>query len=854
MLDEFADSRTTTAPHRVWLTWSAPLAVMAGLAWFLSAWHRDVPRYSPHAKVSYEVDRIDWAAVHGAFASPSSPPINSATRRDILRLLGRTMRRIDESAVDWNRLVKQVERTGYLRPLNDSEREQLADMAAGLLFVDIGARRLEIVALQPQASHEYIAYVRVWAADRYRSMQWWLHHDGRQWKWYDWRDLGSRRQLSEELAVAWAYADEATWQSALLGGSWNQPGGPSLVLVRDHWDQGRRGPAVEKLRHAEGLPVHPFLEDPYRVELARHWVAMRRFADARRVLRSIDRPREVPDAALLRAACDTAQGRWGQALAALDDYEGRLGPTPPSCRLRLEIARKTGDSSLALHGCRQWVAVEPGGITPLLELCRLAHDEPAELAAAFRSGGRSHRVWERAVQEALDEDRRECWENLYRAGRSLGVQSAWLAGLEAALAEQRGDWEQAIDATKRALRSARPPDRRRWNRSLIRRLIAGHQWERLLTDPLGPAFALWTLLSTVSPETAAENPGRILKLCEQYRAQHRDSMWANLLVADAAAIEKDWQRAAIEYQAAFIDPQARQIGRARRRWLEACYQLEGPLLAYHRSLSRTEAFPAIGIRLVQQGDWQALAALLVANRDDLPHLPPIARCWHDFFQAHLLIRQGESDRAEQLLVRAIRRSEQVTMGWWVIEAAVPLLIQQSLQRNTWRELIADSTVGGRFWRNWIAILKEKTADEPPPPISVEQFLDVFAELHGSESAVLYYRVELAGQSGNHARVRSLLEPWPEKTMLLLSEERERQCRRWMVQALMAQGDWESLHQLALEADGVGDREPLLWWSLICQPDRPFSQWWPTLTPAQQRELTSPVAMLDAFLWWISLPR
>ncbi len=853
MLDDFADRRTT-APHRVWLTWSAPLAVMAGLAWFLSSWHRDVPRYSPHAKVSYQVDQIDWRTVREAFTSPAGPTIKPQTRRDILRLLGRTMRRTDESTVDWDRLVQQVERTGYLRPLDDSEREQLAAMAAELLFVDIGVRRLEIVALQPQASHEFIAYVRVWAADRYRSMQWWLYRDGQQWKWYDWRDLGSRRQLSEELAVAWAYADEAAWQSALLGGSWNQSGGPSLVLVRDHWDQGRRWSAVEKLRRAEGLPVHPFLEDPYRVELARHWVAMRRFADARRLLQSIDKPREVPDAALLTAACDAGQGRWSQASAALDDYEDRLGPTPPSCRLRLEIAEKTGDSAMALHSCRQWVAVEPGGITPLLELCRLAHDEPGELAAAFRTGGRSHRVWERAVQEALDEDRRECWENLYRTGRSLGLQSAWLAGLEAALAEQRGDWDQAINATKRALHAARPADRRRWNRSLIRRLIAGDQWERLLHDPLAPAFALWTLLSTVSPETAARNPGRILALCEQHRNQLGDSMWANLLVADAAAIEKNWQRAVIEYQMAFLDPQARRNGRARHQWLETCYQLEGPLLAYHRSLSRTEAFPVIGDRLVQQGDWQALAALLVANRDDLPRLPPVVRCWHDFFQAHLLIRQGEYDQAEQLLVRAIRRSERVTMGWWVIEAAVPLLIEQSLQTETWRELTVDSTIGGRFWRNWIAILKEKAADEPPPPISVEQFLNVFAELHGSESAVLYYRAELAAESGDYARVRRLLEPWPEKTMLLLSEDRERQCRRWLVQALMAQEDWESLRQLAERADGVGDREPLLWWSVACEPGRPFSQWWPTLTQAQQRELAPPIAMLDTFRWWLQMPR
>ncbi len=789
MLDDVANDQDHVPQRRTWLTWLAPLGVMAALAWFLSAWHADKPRYSPHAALSFEVDQIDWQVVRASFAARKLDHVSPDDRQAISTLLVRSMRRDSpdffEQTIDHRRLVQQIERTGYLRRLDDDDREDLLAVVTPRVFIDLPVRRFELVALESIGPHEWNAFVRVWTSSRCHLMQWWLSNRGGQWKWYDWLDLGNRRQLSEELAVIWAFEHDPLWQTAFLGGSWHRTGGPPLVLVEDHWRQGRRWSAVDKLRRAESRPVHRFVAEAYHVRLVRLWLGMNRFGDARRLLESFQRPGQIPDVALLTAQCDIAQGYLTSAASNLDRFEARLGPTPDSLRLRLKLAQIFDNAADARAICRQWLAMEPGGLEPVSALARLlSTDDVDELVRAVRSSPRPAQTLRQLVLESLRRPDIESWALLRVVAETIEPQGGLQHALAAFLAERDGELDAAADHMARAVKARRAPLRSRWNRHLISLLIRAEQWERLITDPVGPSFALWTLITSVTPDTVSKFPGRLLRLCEKFRDQNPDSMWAALMVADAAASEGQWQRAADEYERAFRFPKAVRNGRARDRWLEVCTQLEGPLAAQRKAKSHIEAFVSTASRLADNEQWDTLESLLDQYRERLPDVPSMSGCWYGYFTARLLIARGELAEADRILVQAVRHGEIVVGGGWMLNDAVPLLVERSLSNGTWRRPLANPQIGHRFRYVWFAELNRRRQEDPQADALFEEFLSAYVRAHGFDPIVVYWRVRMAWERRGYEQVYELLRAWPEEAMLSLPADRERECRRWLIASMM----------------------------------------------------------------------
>ena len=847
MADEFADRLDREPPRRVWLAWSAPLLVMGALAWFLSGWHKPPPRFTSYAQISYEDDWIEWPDVRRHFERGSLGQLSAAQRRAITRLLRRTTRYLDpetlDDFIDWNRLVDQVETTGYVRPLGDAQREAVADLAAQLAFVDVMGQRIKLVGLEEIAPDEYIAYVFLWTRERCIPMQWWLSTDGRRWRWYDWRDLGNRRQFSEEIAVAWAYGDDPAWHGSFLGGSWNQPNGPPLILAQDQWNEGRRWSAIEKLHLAASWPVHTFLQDPYSIEVARQWIGMRRYAEALQVLDTIQKPREVPDEALMRARCLAALGRWRDALRFLDSYEQRLGRTPDSCRLRLHIARQTGHTPMLAEVCRAWLNLDPSALEPLLQL---AQSEPADAAEKFvailQSLPSASRHWNDATRLAVWEKRSSTWPALHLAAERLGIRNTWSHALDACMAESRGDLEAARLAWLAARNAAQGKLRLHWNRRLIRVLIESGHWERLTEDPLGPTFALWTLVTTLPPERARLDADKLTRLCRSFQRDHPDSYWGHLIVAESERLLGHWQEAAVAYEAAFAHRDARLNSRARRGWLEVCRQLEGPVVAFHRAISPAEAFAPLGLSLAKAGDWTTLRAFLEEAPFRLDLRSPLLQGWQSYFEAHLRLAEGRTDEAEPLLAEAVRKAAPFAMGGWLIENAVPDLIRVSLDRGTWHGWLADPLVGGRCWWAWVDVLEQLNSTSSPSPLTLEDFFAAYSDIHGDRPELLYHQVRLAAQRKIPARVRDLLWPWPEPTMLQLSPDHEAECRHWLMAALISDGDWAEAEELAVSAQASGDASHLVHYALLRRDLARAMRLWATLPVEQQ------AASAIAFLW------
>ena len=847
MADEFADRLDREPPRRVWLAWSAPLLVMGALAWFLSGWHKPPPRFTTYAQISYEDDWIEWPEVRRHFASGSLGQLSAEQRRAITRLLLRTTRYLDpetlDDFIDWNRLVDQVETTGYVRPLGDARREAVADLAAQLAFLDALGRRIELVGLEEIAPDQLIAYVFLWTRQRCVPMQWWLSTDGRRWRWYDWRDLGNRRQFSEEIAVAWAYGDDAAWHGSFLGGSWNQPNGPPLILSQDQWNEGRRWSAIEKLHLAASWPVHTFLQDPYSIEVARQWIAMRRYAEALRVLDTIQKPREVPDEALLRATCLAALGRWRDALESLDSYEQRLGHTPDSCRLRLRIARQTGHTSMLWEVCRAWLELDPSALEPLLQLAQSeAAEAPERFVTILQSLPSASRRWNDAARVAVWEKRSSAWPALHLAAERLGIHNTWSHALKASMAESQGDLEAARLAWLAARDAAQGKLRLHWNRQVIRVLIESGQWERLTEDPLGPTFALWTLVTNLPPKRARLDAERLTRLCHSFQRERPDSYWAHLIVAEAERLVGHWQEAAVAYEAAFAHRDARLNSRARRGWLEVCRQLEGPVVAFHRAISPAEAFAPLGISLAKARDWTTLAALVEEAPFRLDLRSPLLQGWQRYFEARLRMAEGKSDEAEPLLAEAVRKAAPFAMGGWLIETAVPHLIRVSLGRGTWHGWLADPLVGGRCWWAWVDVLEQLDSSSSPAPLTLEDFFTAYSEIHGDRPELLYHQVRLAVQQKIPAKIRDLLWPWPEQTMLQLSPDREADCRRWLMAALIAVGAWAEAEELAVSAQASGDASYLVHYALRRRDLIRATRLWPTLSLEQR------AASAVGFLW------
>ena len=845
MADEFADRLDREPPRRVWLAWFAPLLVMGALAWFLSGWHKPPPRFTSYAQISYEDDWIEWPEVRRHFGSGSLGQLSADQRRAITRLLLRTTRYLDpetlDDVIDWNRLVDQIERTGYVRPLGDAQREAVAELAARLAFVDALGRRIELVALDEIAPDEFIAYAFLWTHERCVPMQWWLTSDGRRWRWYDWRDLGNRRQFSEEIAVAWAYGNDPAWHGSFLGGSWNQPNGPPLILAQDQWNEGRRWSAVEKLHLAESWPVHTFLQDPYSIEVARQWVAMRRYADALRVLDTIQKPREVPDEALLRAMCQAALGQWRDALKSLHSYERRLGHTPDSCRLRLRIARQMGHASMLREVCRTWLERDPSALEPLLQLAQNeAPKAREEFVAILESLPIASRRWTDVTRVAVWESHPSAWPALHLAAERLDIDNTWSHALEASMAELRGDFEAARLAWIAARNMARGKLRLHWNRQLIRVLIESEQWDRLTEDPLGPTYSLWTLVTTLPRERAKRRADVLTHLCRSFRRDHPDSYWGHLIVAESERLVGHWQEAAVAYEAAFAERDARRNSRARRGWLEVCRQLEGPVVAFHRAISPAEAFAPIGLSLVQAGDWTTLAALLEEAPYRLDLRSPLLQGWQCYFEARIRMAEGRTEEAEPLLAEAVRKAAPFAMGGWLIETAVPELIRLSLERGTWHGWLADPLVGGRCWWAWVDVLERQ--DAAASPLTLDDFFAAYSQMHGDRPELLYHQVRLEVQDRNPARVRDLLWPWPERMMLQLSPDREADCRWWLMEALIAGGQWPEVEELAVDAQEAGDASCLVRYALLRGHLVRALRLWPTL-PSDQR-----AALVLRLLW------
>ncbi|WP_442505617.1 tetratricopeptide repeat protein [Novipirellula sp. SH528] len=119
-------------------------------------------------------------------------------------------------------------------------------------------------------------------SDQAESLQWFLVHEGGQWKFYDWQRLEFGRRLSDE------YASYLHGESPLDEGYDNAL--TELSEAEIAWYEGEPDRAKQIIRAAEAKPMLPQDRPVLQLQAAYTWMRLEQYDEAVRVLKAVENP------------------------------------------------------------------------------------------------------------------------------------------------------------------------------------------------------------------------------------------------------------------------------------------------------------------------------------------------------------------------------------------------------------------------------------------------------------------------------------------------------------------------------------------------------------------------------------
>lgn len=158
-------------------------------------------------------------------------------------------------------------------------------------------------------------------SDQAESLQWFLVHEGGEWKFYDWQRLEFGRRLSDEYA------------SYLHGESPQDEGYDNALTELSEaevaWYDGDPERAKQIIRNTEKMPMLPQDRPVLQLQAAYTWMRLEQFDEAVRVLKSVENPDSLWGVWPSLAVCYYNLEQYEPALQAVNKAQN-LSPNHPN--------------------------------------------------------------------------------------------------------------------------------------------------------------------------------------------------------------------------------------------------------------------------------------------------------------------------------------------------------------------------------------------------------------------------------------------------------------------------------------------------------------------------------------------
>ncbi len=716
------------------------------------------------------------AAVVAAFSSDSLG-ISTAQLKPVERLFDAvvaTMAEDDDEAfaefVDVPRFLNEMRASGVMSPSSPRDTALQINWVRQDMYAPVCAATYKIVHVQRQPEQAAaVVYAYLWTADgdEYKS-RWWITRESGQWKVYDWEllDFGLRASIVD--ALCFEHGGDFRLQRYFDFGVQREK---ADALA----DDDRPDEAAELIRRGENYRVLPELHDAHWARVGFGWVYGSHFREALACFDRVAIPEATPGAIFGQLYCYHARGQHAKAIEAAKRYEAASGCDATGSALAADSLLELGRAAEAVVECRKTLDVDPDRLDTLQALGHALAGEEKEILVQY--------VAQTADPVDTAEGLIEHF-SLYDDVAAIDVLGDFLAEhdpdpsrvayLAALAAEAEGDYAAAA-AKYREAAAATDDDETKQSyagQAVYASLSAGQPVEGYLAAA-NPREAFRDLAEGYLDGEYDFDAETFSKLLEAHRRRFPDDPWLGFYTGALLVEQEKHEEAAAEF-AALAESDDEEVRDAASYWhLEAMANTGKVMEAYEQIGQPAETFRSLA-RLLKWDDspqkTELLETLVAAHRKAAADDP-----WLDYYEALVHSRRKEYARADQLLARGQRNTD-----------------DEDLQGEYHRKRLATRIEAGDLdgvldeisprEETFIYLARQLFYAEKWPEFDV-----LVAQLSAHDHAEGYpapWLAKMYSQREQYASVVALLDEWPEELAAELDEWDVKQMRDLHVRSLL----------------------------------------------------------------------